>query len=284
MVLQHNVPAINSGRNLSYNRTNLNKNLEKLSTGYKINRAADDAAGLAISESMRNKINGLNQAETNAQDGISMIQIAEGALSEVHSMLERGTTLATQAANDTYKDDVRKNIDAELQELKKEIDRISASTEFNGINLLNGLHAAGEIDKVASVLTTDEVDQIVKDISNIVCNSGEDILDSFNTLKTGYPDSKVNITIKSLPGSTLATAGGTVSSGQGLINVNVDVDKIDSINTATKESTLSHEVMHGVMGVALANAGTSMTALKASDNLWFTEGTAQLAGGIFTAG
>ena len=144
MVIQHNIPAINSYRNLSTNSTALNKNLEKLSSGYKINKAGDDAAGLAISESMRNKINALNQAEDNANDAIGLIQTAEGALTETHAMLERMTTLATQAANGTYATvgdafgdtTARDNIQAEINELKNEIDRIASSTEYNGIKLL----------------------------------------------------------------------------------------------------------------------------------------------------
>jgi flagellin len=142
MVIQHNIPAINSYRNLAQNSTALNKNLEKLSSGYKINKAGDDAAGLAISESMRNKINALNQAEDNANDAIGLIQTAEGALTETHAMLERMTTLATQAANGTYSTvgdgdtTARDNIQAEIDELKSEIDRIASSTEYNGIKLL----------------------------------------------------------------------------------------------------------------------------------------------------
>ena len=284
MILQHNMSALNAKRNLGKNKTNLNKNLEKLSSGYKINRAGDDAAGLAISESMRNKLKGLDQAEINAQDGISMIQIAEGALSEVHSMLERGTTLATQSANGTFTDDVRKHINSEFQELKKEIDRISENTEFNGINLLNGLHAAGDIDGVASVKTDEEISEAMTKVKNIVGNTGEAILSTFNALGTNFPTTNVDITLKSLPGSTLANAGGTAYGGSGHITVNADLDKIDSYSTATYESTLMHEMMHGVMGVALADSGTSMIELHANNNLWFIEGTAQLAGGIFSAG
>jgi len=141
MVIQHNIAAINSYRNLSQNTGALNKNLEKLSSGYKINRAGDDAAGLAISETMRNKINALDQAESNANDAIGLIQTAEGALTETHAMLERMTTLATQAANGTYATagvdgTARNNIQAEINELKEEINRIASSTEYNGIKIL----------------------------------------------------------------------------------------------------------------------------------------------------
>ena len=145
MVIQHNIAAINSYRNLGTNQSALNKNLEKLSSGYKINRAGDNAAGLAISESMRSQINGLNQAAANANDAIGLIQTAEGALTEVHSMLQRMTTLATQAANGTYNSVARGNIQSEMNELMAEIDRVANNTDFNGIKPLeskNGYDAA----------------------------------------------------------------------------------------------------------------------------------------------
>ena len=132
MVIQHNIAAINSYRNLSTNQNALSKNLEKLSSGYKINRAGDDAAGLAISETMRSQINGLNQAVNNANDAIGLIQTAEGAMTETHSMLQRMKTLTTQAANGTYTKTARDNIQAEINALRDEITRIASTTEFNG--------------------------------------------------------------------------------------------------------------------------------------------------------
>jgi flagellin len=138
MVIQHNISAVNAYRNLNNNTTALNKNLEKLSSGYRINRAADDAAGLAISESMRSKIAGLDQSVSNANDGIGLIQTAEGALSETHSMLQRMTTLATQAANGTYNSQARANIQLEVNELSDEISRIANNTEYNGFKMLTG--------------------------------------------------------------------------------------------------------------------------------------------------
>ena len=137
MVIQHNIAAINSYRNLSTNQSALSKNLEKLSSGYKINRAGDDAAGLAISETMRSQINGLNQAVNNANDAIGLIQTAEGAMTETHSMLQRMKTLTTQAANGTYTETARKNIKAEIDALNREITRIASTTEFNGEKPLN---------------------------------------------------------------------------------------------------------------------------------------------------
>lgn len=137
MVIQHNIAAINSYRNLSTNQSALSKNLEKLSSGYRINRAGDDAAGLAISETMRSQINGLNQAVNNANDAVGLIQTAEGAMTETHSMLQRMKTLTTQAANGTYTETARDNIKAEIDALNKEITRIATTTEFNGEKPLN---------------------------------------------------------------------------------------------------------------------------------------------------
>ena len=139
MRIQHNISALNAHRQLTANNTAVSKSLEKLSSGYRINRAGDDAAGLAISEKMRGQIRGLDQATSNANDGISLIQTAEGGLNETHSILQRMRELAVQSANGTYQDDVdRENLDKEVESLKSEIDRIASSTHFNKINLLDG--------------------------------------------------------------------------------------------------------------------------------------------------
>ncbi len=139
MRIQHNIAALNSYRNLTTNNSAVSKNLEKLSSGYRINRAGDDAAGLAISEKMRAQITGLKTAQKNANDGISLVQTAEGAMTEIHSMLNRMVELADQSANGTYADEVdRENLQKEIVSLKDEINRIADSTNFNGINLLDG--------------------------------------------------------------------------------------------------------------------------------------------------
>lgn len=139
MRIQNNNAANNALRQYSSNNTTLSKNLEKLSSGYRINRAGDDAAGLAISEKMRSQITGLEKATDNSNDGISLVQTAEGALTEVHSMLNRMTELATQSANGTFDDETdRANLQEEVDSLLSEIDRISKSTNYNGINLLDG--------------------------------------------------------------------------------------------------------------------------------------------------
>ena len=138
MVVQHNMSAMNANRNLGVISGQLSKSTEKLSSGYRINRAGDDAAGLAISEKMRGQINGLNRASTNAQDGISLIQTAEGALTETHSILQRMRELSVQAASDTNTDDDRTQIQNEINQLTNEIDRIASTTEFNTMKLLDG--------------------------------------------------------------------------------------------------------------------------------------------------
>ena len=154
MRIQHNVMAMNAYRNYSNNTSALSKNLEKLSSGYKINRAGDDAAGLAISEKMRAQITGLETAQKNAQDGVSLVQTAEGALTEVHSMLNRMVELANQSANGTYMDEDRKSLQDEVTALLDEIDRISESTNFNGRTLLNGKMAIKKTEGSAAGIET----------------------------------------------------------------------------------------------------------------------------------
>ena len=138
MRIQHNIAALNTHRNLGANNTAASKNLEKLASGFKINRAGDDAAGLAISEKMRGQISGLNMASKNSQDGISLIQTAEGALNETHAILQRMRELAVQSRNGTNEDLDRGFLDDEVTQLKDEITRIADTTEFNNKKLLNG--------------------------------------------------------------------------------------------------------------------------------------------------
>ncbi len=158
MRIQHNVTALNAHRNLSNNNNALNKNLEKLSSGYRINRAGDDGAGLAISEKMRAQVAGLESAQKNAEDGVSLVQTAEGALTEVHSMLNRMMTLAVQSANGTYTTENRSEMKKEADALCEEIDRIGKTANFNSVELFDGntqtidLHV-GETSAGDNVLT-----------------------------------------------------------------------------------------------------------------------------------
>jgi len=160
MIINHNISALNTYRQLTGNTSASSKSLEKLSSGYRINRAADDAAGLAISEKMRGQIRGLAQAQRNAQDGISLIQTAEGALNETHAILQRMRELAVQASNDTYTADDRAKLQAEVDQLAAELTRISSTTEFNTRTLLDGkftgtFHIGANADQNISISITD---------------------------------------------------------------------------------------------------------------------------------
>ena len=147
MIVQHNMTALNANRQLGITNSSLAKRTEKLSSGYRVNRSADDAAGLSISEKMRGQIRGLNQASRNAQDGISLIQTAEGAMNEIHSVLQRMRELTVQASNDTYVTADRLAISKEVTALQSEITRIATQTEFNNMKLLDGTFT----DKVLQV-------------------------------------------------------------------------------------------------------------------------------------
>ena len=206
MRIQHNIAALNSYRQLNGNNNALSKNLEKLSSGYRINRAGDDAAGLAISEKMRAQIKGLEAAQKNANDGISLVQTAEGALTEVHSMLNRMVYLATQSANGTYDDKVdRDNLQKEVTSLLGEIDRVSEATNFNGINLLDGslggpkvTTEAGQVTmKAAGTLTVDAPTAVTADAVDGAADKNAKAALEFKdiTIEEGLTGAKAKFTI-----------------------------------------------------------------------------------------
>jgi flagellin len=178
MVVQHNLTAMNSNRMLGLTQSSLTKSTEKLSSGYKINRAADNAAGLAISEKMRRQVRGLTQASTNAQDGVSAVQTAEGALNEVHDMLQRMNELAIQSANDTNMSKDRSYIQAEITQLITEISRVATTTTFNEQALLDGTFT----DKQLQVGSENSGDQVISiSISAMSANGlGIDTVDVSN--------------------------------------------------------------------------------------------------------
>ena len=217
MRIQNNIAALNSHRQLGANNNAVGKNLEKLSSGIRINRAGDDAAGLAISEKMRTQIKGLETASKNANDGISLVQTAEGALTEVHSMLNRMTELATQSANGTYDNSVdRANLQKEVESLRDEIDRISSSTNYNGIKLLdgskNGAHELGavgvSIDASAGVANID--------LTNLA--STEAIDGTTNTLTVEFDAGTNTFTATMLTNGGLDTITDTVTIDGAVIN------------------------------------------------------------------
>ena len=177
MVIQHNMTAMNANRNLGVTTGSLAKSTEKLSSGYKINRAGDNAAGLAISEKMRGQIRGLDQASSNAEDGISLIQTAEGALTETHSIIQRMRELAVQSASDTNTDDDRTQIQNEIDQLTQEVDRIANTTEFNTKKLLNG-------DRTGAVNQKEGTNKIEGTFTNSlvkVDTTSDDLKTAFNT-------------------------------------------------------------------------------------------------------
>lgn len=208
MRIQHNIAALNSYRQLGSNNTSVSKNLEKLSSGYRINRAGDDAAGLAISEKMRAQITGLETAQKNANDGISLIQTAEGALTEVHSMLNRMVELAGQSANGTYQNEVdRENLQKEVVSLKDEINRISEGTNFNGINLLDGSMGKSSTELgVGNQPTVGTVigNTVVTKFSGMSLASGDTVSISAGSAANGANANEVVVTIKKEDGSSKA--------------------------------------------------------------------------------
>ena len=241
MRIQHNIAALNSYRNLGANNTGVSKNLEKLSSGYRINRAGDDAAGLAISEKMRSQITGLNTATKNANDGISLVQTAEGALTEVHSMLNRMVEIATQSANGVYEDGVdRAALQDEMNALTDEIDRISAGTDFNKRNLLDGsvtdgrtTSYAGEAGQQPNAAGADDTYAGVDLKFNVAGKFGKtDLTLSFgagdNESVTFSNNGQINITVKK----------GESTSAERLSQlVKENVIKKDALNNLKKDGT-----------------------------------------------
>ena len=197
MVVQHNVTAMNTSRQLGITTTGLQKSTEKLSSGYKINRAADDAAGLSISEKMRNQIRGLNKAASNAQDGISLVQTAEGALNEVHSMLQRISELAVQASSDINATADRTAVNDEITQLTTEIDRVASTTQFNKMNILDGTFKDKSIQVGANA-----GENIAISIDNMNCatlgmtNAGVDSYANANTTLTNAQNAITSLSSK----------------------------------------------------------------------------------------
>lgn len=198
MIIQHNISALNSYNKLAGNNKALAKNLEKLSSGYKINRAADDAAGLGISEKMRAQITGMNRAQQNSKDGISLVQTAEGALTEVHSMLNRMVDLTTQASNGIYTDTERTKIQDELKQLESEIDRIADATNFNGIKLLDGSMGASKSYSTSAAKTVLDVSDNLE-VKTIDAQQGKAVFTNTTNVTNLDAEGAKNFSIKPIP-------------------------------------------------------------------------------------
>ena len=237
MRIQHNIMAMNAYRNYNNNTSALSANLEKLSSGYKINRAGDDAAGLAISEKMRAQITGLNKAQDNAKDGISLVQTAEGALTEVHDMLNRMYELAEQSANGTYDGTDRTQLQKEVNNLRTEIDRIADSANFNGIELLNGdMSTANELQFSNGALSISFDSQYT------------DANGDIQTLATGA------ITFGTLATAANAEASATISVSNGNATLSITLVSGASYSAADIQDLISSATVSGAVDANLVTA------------------------------
>ena len=261
MRIQHNIAALNSYRNLTGNNSAVSKNLEKLSSGYRINRAGDDAAGLAISEKMRAQITGLNTAQKNAQDGVSLVQTAEGALTEVHSMLNRMVELADQSANGTYDNPVdRANLQKEISSLKDEIDRIADSTNFNGINLLDGSLSTAKLDvksaSIAGNAITPTVNPATGTASAFVAKAGTD--GKNQTLTVEYADESGALHEVEVEYTSNADVGKNDKAILGALQKSKLASVFDIKSDNTGNFTLTSKVV--------GENGAKLTAISTTDN------------------
>lgn len=261
MVVQHNLTAANTNRQLGITTNGLQKSTEKLSSGYKINRAADDAAGLSISEKMRNQIRGLNKASDNAQDGISLVQTAEGALNEVHSMLQRMSELAVQASNGTNAAEDRTALDNEVQQLKTEIQRVGTTTQFNKMDILAGDFSSNAEKTLQVGANQDQVITIA--ISALTSTVGSALDD---TVKVGTAsDAQSSITIIQNSITNLSALRSKLGALQNRLEHTVaNLDNI-SENTQSAESRIrdtdmAEEMVQYSKNNILQQAGQSMLA------------------------
>ena len=260
MVVQHNLTAMNANRQLGITTGAQSKASEKLSSGYRINRAGDDAAGLSISEKMRSQIRGLNKASDNASDGISLIQTAEGALNETHSILQRMNELATQAANDTNTTVDRDAIQAEIDQLAAEIDRIKDTTQFNTKNLLDGSFSTKALKLQVGALKDQKIELTIKSMS---CSK---IGLSAANLKVGS-FSKAGVTMKAVQSaiekvSTQRSLLGAVQNRleHTIANLDTTSENTSSAESRIRDTDMADEMVEYSKNNILAQAGQSMLA------------------------
>lgn len=256
MIINHNISALNAWRNLGINDTAMDKSLEKLSSGLRINRAADDAAGLAISEKMRAQIAGLNQAVRNAQDGISLIQTAEGALNETHAILQRMRELAVQSANDTNTDQDRAHIQAEISQLVSVINHIANTTQFNTKNLLTGsLKGAtfqiGANAKQTMSLTISAMDASALGVNAIDLATQDGASAAIATIDTAI--------------SAVSTQRANLGAVQNrlehtIANLNVSSENLSAAESRIRDVDMAQEMANFTKEQILQQAGTAMLA------------------------
>ncbi len=268
MQINTNLAANNSYRNLTTTQNDLSKSLEKLSSGLRINRAADDAAGLAISEGLKSQVGGLTVAARNAQDGISVIQTAEGSLTEVHSILQRVRDLAVQAGNDSNNDDSRAAIATEVTELGKELTRIGDSTNFNGINLLDGaktsltFQVGAGSNAAADQITVDltDVKAIGTAISGLAMAGFADAASSLTTIAA------VDTQIKNVS-TARAELGASQNRFESVVrNIAVSKENLSAAGSRIRDTDMAEEMVKFTRANILSQAGTSMLAQANQSN------------------
>jgi flagellin-like hook-associated protein FlgL len=319
MIIQHNMTASNTSRMLDITGGKIAKSSEKLSSGYRINRAGDDAAGLSISEKMRGQIRGLEQSSSNAQDGISFIQTAEGATNEVHALLQRGRELSVQAANDTNASEDRDAIQKEINAIIQEVDRIGNDTEFNTIkcfsldgaaagsadtqsvskykvSLVDAFQTGGSTESSTGSTSTGSATNytgatatLASTVEKYSENAASQILSKFSGLSAKASQNSVGLNLANMDGvnGTLASAEvGLTSSIAGTdieykLNIDTSDYKPSGYDADKLASTVAHEMMHIVMDDTLT---TGMLSKTDRFPKWFVEGAAQTMGGGFTAG
>ena len=256
--VNQNIAAFNSYRNLSITDGQMSKSLEKLSSGFRINRAADDAAGLAISEGLRSQVGGLKVAVRNAQDGVSVVQTAEGALTETHSILQRMRDLAVQAANDGSLDtNAKAAADSEYQELSKELDDISNKTSFNGVKLLDGSFTGKSFQVGANANDTLTVNlATASDAATLLTTVGDLTTAANATTAISAVDSAI---------ATVSTTRAALGASQNRLehkinNLNVAVENLSASESRIRDTDMAEEMMSFTRSQILSQAGTAMLA------------------------
>lgn len=288
MQINTNLAALNAHRNLSNTQNDLSKSLEKLSSGLRINRAADDAAGLAISEGLRSQVNGLNVAARNAQDGISVIQTAEGALSEVHSILQRMRDLTVQAGNGSNSTESLAAIDKEIDGLSSELNRISNNTEVNGHKLLQGgsmsfqIGANGNVgDDISNTITVTHANITTAGaLAGVVTTTGDgsevsDSLINVTDRTTIAASIEVLDTAITAVSSSRADLGAVQNRFESAINsLNVSRENLQAAESRIRDVDMAAEMVNFTRSNILSQAGTAMLAQANQSN----QGVLQLLG------
>lgn len=270
MIINHNMGALNANRQMGINQTNANKSMEKLSSGLRINRAGDDAAGLAISEKMRGQIRGLDQAASNAQDGISLIQTAEGALNETHSILQRMRELSVQSSNGTATDGDRNEIDKEITQLKSEVDRISTTTEFNTKKLLDGKSGVK-----GTVLTGSSNGSFVSGNEKTTAGTYTITVDTDAATKATTAAGSVDF----------STAKDVSSKALSINGVNIDFSGMTSAKTADVVAKINeYSAQTGVTASGTTTISLSQTKYGSANGITLAGANAAEFAGVVTAG